>query len=95
MEIEGLKLIRKTGAVDIADDPSYPFKLEASFRLGDFMLGAAVSLGIAGEELVVRGMTEEALVKLVEVNDLRTHPRLRWLKITGQDGAIVDEVRAA
>lgn len=82
--IEGIKLIQhNAGGVNLPDDPSYPFKLEVSLRPPEFMLVAFVGLYGGREKMVVRGLTREVLEKFVEVNDLRTHPRLRELTITG------------
>ena len=88
-EIPGLKMIRhNAGAVNLPDDPTLPFKLEANFRPPEFMVVAFVGLYGGSEEIVVRAMTKEALDKFVEVNNLRTHPRLRQLTITGPDGLV-------
>lgn len=93
MEIEGLKLIRQTGGVDIADDPSHPYKLELNCRPPSFMEFAFVMLHGGSEEVIVRGMTAEALQKFVEVNNFRTHSRLRWLKITGPGDVVIEDFR--
>lgn len=87
MLIDGLKLIFKTGSVDIADDPLLPWRLEARFRPEEFMQVAFLTLYGGEERLVVRGQTREALDKLVEINNLRGHPRLKRLTIVGPDGA--------
>lgn len=81
MLIDGLKLIFKTGCVDVPDDPSYPWRLEASFRPDGFMSVAFIALYGGEERLIVRGQTREALEQLVEVNKLCGHPRLRRLAI--------------
>jgi len=65
-----------------------PFKLEANFSPPLFMDLAFVFLYGGSEEIVVRGETLEALNKLIEVNNLRTHPRLRRITITGPDGIV-------
>jgi hypothetical protein len=89
--IEGLKLIyHNAGGVNIPDDPSYPWKLEANFRPPEFMNVAFVLMHGGSEEIVVRGMTKEALEKFIEVNDLKTHPRLRRLTITGENGEVIE-----
>ena len=79
----GIKLIRHNGGnVNNPDDPSLPWRLEASFRPPEFMSVAFVFL-YGGEELiVVRGDTKEHLEEFVQVNDLRNHPRLKKLAIT-------------
>lgn len=80
--IEGIKLIRHNMAgIDKPDDTSYPFKLEATFRVPGFMEVAASFL-YGREHIIVRGMTKEALERFVELNRLSTHPRLQKLEIT-------------
>ena len=87
--IEGIKLIRLNSQnVNLPDDPSFPFKLEASFSPPEFMEVAFVSLYGGSEDLTIRGMTKEAMDKFVEVNRLRTHPRLRRLTVTGPTGIL-------
>ena len=84
--IKGLKLIRHNAHnVNLPDDPSYPFKLQATFQPPELMDVAFVFLHGGSEEIVVRGMTREALEQFVEENKLRTHPRLRELTITGPE----------
>lgn len=88
-EIPGLKLIRHHGSgINLPDDESFPFKLEANFRPPEFMAIAFIGLYGGSEEIVVRGMTKEALDELIGRNQFRTHPRLRWLTVTGPDGVI-------
>lgn len=83
MAIEGIKLIRhNAGGVNVPDDPSYPWRLDASFSPPEFMLMAFIGLYGGIEEICVRGKTREALEQFVEMNSLRTHPRLRSLEIT-------------
>lgn len=88
MKIEGLKLISQTGGESNPDDPSFPFKLEANFRPPEFMNVAFAMLFGGSEEIIVRGMTKEALDVFVVLNGIRTHPRLRWFEITGPDGVV-------
>ncbi len=84
--IPGTKLIRhNTGGVNKPDDPTMPFKLEASFRPPEFMQVAFVGLCGSSEEIVVRGETREALDEFVEANNLNSHPRLLKLNITGPE----------
>ncbi len=91
-KIPGLKLIRHNASgVDLPDDPSFPFKLEANFSSPKFMEFAFVSICGGSEEIVVRGMTKESLDEFVEMNHLSTHARLRGLTITGPDG-IVEQI---
>jgi hypothetical protein len=55
--IPGPKLIRHNASkVNLDDDPSFPFKLEANLRPPEFMVEAFVCLyGGGSEEVVVRG----------------------------------------
>lgn len=98
--IEGIKLIRKTGIPDQVDaykiderqpiDPTMPFRLDVNCSPPQFMeVFWALTYG-GSEEIVIIGQTLEKLQKFVEVNDLRTHPRLRWLTITDKDNKVVD-----
>lgn len=82
-EIEGLKLIRLTGRVNIPDDTSYPYKLSVNCSPPEFMDVTFIMLHGGSEEIVLRGMTRAAIDEFIKRNDLRTHPRLRWLVITG------------
>jgi len=87
--IPGLKLIKHNASnVDLPDDPSFPFKLEASFDPPQFLRMAFIGLYGGSEEIVVRGMTKEVLDELLDENHLRTHPRLRRFTITGPDGIV-------
>ncbi len=85
--IPGIKLIRHNASgVNEPDDSSMPYKLEASFRPPEFMTMAFIGLCGGSEEIVVRAETHKALDKFLKVNDLRKHPRLRRLTITGPKG---------
>lgn len=87
--IPGLKLIKHNASrVDLPDDPSFPFRLDLSLRPPEFMSMAFLGLIGSTEELVVRGMTQEALGELIERNHFRTHPRLRHMTVTGPDGVV-------
>lgn len=87
-KIEGLKLIRLNSAnVDEPDDPGYPYKLEANFSPPELLLVAFVLLHGGSEEMIVRGMTRDAIEQFIELNGLRRHPRLRRAIITGPDGS--------
>lgn len=87
MTIPGLKLIRhNSGGVSNPDDPTFPFRLDASFRPPEFMQVAHVFL-YGNEEICVRGTTREALERFVEANTLKTHPRLIRLEITEPEKA--------
>ena len=86
-QIEGLKLIRLNSArIDEPDDPSYPYKLEVNLRPPELMQVAFVMLYGGSEVMVVRDKTHEAIEFFVAQNDLRCHPRLRRMTITGPDG---------
>lgn len=86
-----IKLIRHAGTIkDQPDDPSFPFKLVADLRPPAFMDTLFVFLYGGSEEIVVRAMTKEALDRFIEVNELRNHPRIRSLTITGPDGVVID-----
>lgn len=88
--IEGLKLIQhNAGGVNIPDDPTYPYRLEASFRPPELMIVTFIALHGGSENIVVRGMTQEALEEFVEENDLKNHPRLRSLTITGPEDEVI------
>lgn len=84
--IPGLKLIHRTGAVDLPDDPSIPWRLEVNFSPPEFM-PVLFALTYGGTDLcVVRGETLEGIRRFVEINDFRTHPRFRRYAITGPGG---------
>jgi len=81
MTIAGIKLIRHNGGgVDLPDDPSYPYRLDATFRPPEFIKMAFLFMH-GNEEIIVRGMTREALEQFVDENELRSHPRLISLTI--------------
>ena len=87
MKLEGLKLIRLNSVgVDRLDDPSYPYKLEGNFCPPEFMQVAFVMRHGGSEELVVRAMSREILDQFLVETDIRCHPRLCRLVITGPDG---------
>jgi hypothetical protein len=72
--IPGLKLIKHNASnVNLPDDPSYPYKLEANFRPPEFMQVAFVFMHGGSEEIIVRGMTVEALNRFIDENNLRHH----------------------
>jgi len=87
--ISGIKLIvHNSGGVNLPDDPTLPFKFEASFRPPSFMSVAFIGLYGPSEEIVVRAENKEALDKFIEMNNFRTHPRLRRFTITSPDGTV-------
>ena len=86
-QIEGLKIIRLNSArINEPDDPSYPYKLEINLRPPELMQVAFVMLHGGSELMVVRGKTRKEIDRFIELNDLRRHPRLRRMTITGPDG---------
>jgi hypothetical protein len=88
--IEGLKLVKRTGSrIDSSDDPedlAYPYRLEVNLRPPELMQVAFVMLYGGSDDIVVRGKTRAAIDRFVELNNLRRHPRLRRLTITGPCG---------
>lgn len=90
--INDLKVIRLTGVRDVPDDPSYPYKLEINLSPPELMQVAFVMLHGGSEEIVVRGKTRAVIDQFVEQNDLRRHPRLRWMTVTGP-GDLREEFR--
>lgn len=88
--IDGVKLIKHNASgINNPDDTSYPYKLEMSLSPPLFMDIAFIGIHGASEEILVRGKTEEALTELIDLNNFRTHPRLRQLTLTGPDGVIL------
>lgn len=90
-EIKGIKLIKfNTHGVDNPDDTAYPFKLYANFYHSRFMAIAAIGIFNGdNEEIIVRGMTREALEKFVTLNKLKDHPRLVKLEITEGNSVLI------
>lgn len=85
---EDLKIIRLTGVVaDQPDDSSYPYKLEANLSPPELLLVTFVMLYGGSQVIVVRGKTRQAIDRFVEQNDLRRHPRLRRMILTGPGDA--------
>lgn len=75
--IPGIKLIHHNASgVNLPDDPSYPWRLDASFSPPEFMNFTFVCMFGGSETICVRGMTKEALEEFVELNGFRHHPRL-------------------
>ena len=96
VENDGLRVVRFTGML-IADpgdtDASgYPYRLEVNLSPPELMLVASVMLHGGCEEVVVRGKTRAAIDQFVDRTDLRAHPRLRRMTITGP-GGLREEVR--
>lgn len=87
-DIEGLKLFKKTGCIDIAEDASYPFRLEVVFSPPEFMQVAFITLYGGSEVVVVRGMTLEAIDQFILLNNFDRHERFRRLSVSGPSGVI-------
>lgn len=89
-QIEGLKLIRLNSAgINEPDEPNasgYPYRLEVNLSPPELMLVAFVMLHGGSEIMVMRGKTRDAINQFIELNNLRHHPRLRRMTITGPDG---------
>ena len=89
MDTKPLRALYMTGLLPRQkDDPSYPFLLEVNLRPPDFMRVAWILLNGGSEEIIVQGRTLEALQEFVKKNELREHPRLRRLTITGPTGVV-------
>jgi hypothetical protein len=84
--IPGIKLIYQTGGANEADDPGYPYKLYVNFSPPEFMSFAFTMLYGGSEEIVVRGITREAIDQFISANNFKRHPRLRRIEITGPEG---------
>lgn len=80
-----------THGINVPDDPSFPYKLEATFQHGEFMRIAAIALYGGCERVVIRGATPEVLRAIAESNEWPTHPRLIQLTIVGPDGKVVPQ----
>jgi hypothetical protein len=83
--IEGIKLIYMTGNVQTADDPTYPFKLYVNLSPPELMQIAFIMKLGGSEEIVVRGMTRDAIDAFIKANDFKSHPRFRRMVISGPD----------
>lgn len=94
--LDGLKLIRHNAVrFEIADDPSLPFRIEINLSPPEFMQVAFVMACGGSEEIILRAKDRSAVELFLERNNVRTHPRLRWVKVTGPGGTIVDEIKPA
>ena len=93
---DDLKIIRlNSHRIDEPDATwaaTYPYKLTANLRPPEFMQVAFICLHGGSEELVMRGKTPEALNRFIAQNDLRQHPRLHVMLVTGPDG-VIEEIR--
>jgi len=93
---DDLKIIRlNTHRIDEPDaawSATYPYKLTANLRPPEFMQVTFICLHGGSEEMVLRGKTPEAINRFIAQNDLRHHPRLRAMIVTGPDG-VIEEIR--
>lgn len=74
--------------IDNPDDPSFPYKLEATFRHGEFMRVTSVMLHGGCERFILRGKTAEALLEVAKGNEWLDHPRLLRITVTGPEGVV-------
>ena len=77
-----------TSRLDRPDDPAFPYKLKFNLSPPKFMQRAFISMCGDSEEFAIGGKSRQALERYVQKNGIRTHPRLRWMTITGPDGVI-------
>lgn len=79
---EGTKLIYHNAAkVSQADDPSYPFRLTATFHIRSKFIATALGIPDAVERIIIRGMTLKVLENGIESNGFKTNPNLITLEI--------------
>ena len=87
--IDGLMLIRLNSLrIDEPDEDyasEYPYKLDVNLSPPELMVVTFVMLHGGSEAMIVRGKTREAIDQFIALNDLRHHPRLRRMTITGPD----------
>lgn len=90
VKLDGLKLVRlNTARIDEPDDPAdatYPYRLEVNLRPPELMEVAFIMMHGGSEVIVVRGKTRSVIDEFVDLNDLKAHPRLRRMSITGPGG---------
>src|ERR1044071_8302464 len=85
----GIKIIRhELSGINEPDDSSLPFMVHVNLSPPDFMNVAFVMLYGGSEEIVARCADRAAVDRLLDSNELRTHPRLRWIRIKGPDGNV-------
>ena len=77
------------GYINVQEDPSFPFKMEANFRIPSFMEVAFVMLYGGCEILRFQGMTVEGLAREADSKGLSDHCRLRKIEITDRAGKVV------
>ena len=65
---------------------THPWRLYVNLRPPEFMEIAFICLYGGSEEVVGRGVTRKVLEKFLDEHDIRTHPRLRYYRITDPEG---------
>ena len=84
-----IKIIRHLPSrIAIADDLALAFRVEVNLRPPEFMNVAFVMLYGGSEEILVRCADRAAVDRFLDRTELRSHPRTRWIKVTGPDGAV-------
>jgi len=84
-----IKIIRHLpSGIDVADDPSLAFLVEVNLRPPGIMSVAFAMRCGGSEHLVARCATRAAVDRFFDRTAFRDHPRLRWIKVTGPDGAV-------
>lgn len=84
-----IKIIRHLPSrIDIADDPSLAFRVEVNLRPPEFMGVTFVMLYGGSEEIFARCADRVAVDRFLDRTELRSHPRTRWIKVMGPDGAV-------
>lgn len=86
--IEDVTLVYLTGErVDAPDtDASGAYRLEVNLSPPELMQVTFIMLHGGSDELIVRAKTRESIDQFIKLNDLRRHPRLRRMTITGPGG---------
>lgn len=82
-------IYHNAGHINVQEDPSFPFKMEANFRIPSFMEVAFVMLYGGSEIFRFQGMTVEGLVKAADSQGFSDHCRLRRIEITDRAGKVV------
>ena len=84
-----IKIIRHLPSrIDIADDPSLAFRVEVNLRPPELMNVTFIMLYGGSEQLVARCANRAAVDRFLDRTALCDHPRTRWIKVTGPDGAV-------
>jgi len=86
--IEDVTLVYMTGApADAPDtDATGTYRLEVNLRPPELMQVTFIMLHGGSDELIVRAKTRASIDRFIKLNDLRRHPRLRRMTITGPGG---------